>query len=477
MIIIILAVALILRLVLINQSLWLDEAINVNNAATLSFHDLLLNYSLADFHPPLYHAILKIWILFAGQSEIAVRIPSVIFGVATVYVTYLLAKKLYEEKTALIAATLMATAPLAIYYSQEARMYAAAAAAASLSVYFFISILKSDKLQNWIGFIASTTIMLYLDYLPYLLLPAYFVYLFTNDRLVKKHTLHAFLPAAIIIAFFLTPWLVLFPQQIQNGLSAAAISPAWAQVVGSPQITTLAVTFVKFTIGRISHDNNLIYALMFSPAAAYIAFLFGMSHFRISRLRSFLWYFLFLTVILGFGLSFFVPVFSYFRFLFVLPAFYIIIASAINTINWPPLVRTLLGLFLIINLTSTYIYFSNPKFQREDWKGASSYVLANSNENSIALFESNFTMAPFDYYNQGQVQAEGGLDNFNPQTGEVRLKLEGQTKDKDKVFLFQYLSQITDPQGIIFKELSLQGFTNTQTKDFPGVGFLYQFEK
>lgn len=477
MIAVILTIALILRFVAVNQSLWLDEAINVNNAAALDFKSLILNYSLSDFHPPLYHAILKAWILFAGTAEIAVRTPSIIFGVATVYITYLIGKRLFEEKTALIAATLIATSPLAIYYSQEARMYSLAALAASASVYYFLTLLKKDSLATWIGFITSTVLMLYIDYLPYLLIPVYILYLFINKKTISKDTLKTFIPAFIIIFISLLPWLVILPQQAQIGLSAAAASPAWAQVVGSPDLKNLAITFVKFTIGRISHDNNLTYAFLFAPVAVFVSFLFIFSLMRISRYRSFLWYWLMATIVLAYIISFYVPIFAYFRFLFVLPAFYLIIASAINTINWPPLTRTFLVAFLAINLICSYIYFTSPKFHRENWKEATAYVQEGSTPETIVLFESNYTIAPFDYYNYGQVEAGGGLDSFSPDPQKVKERLKVLTSGKNKVFLFQYLSQITDPQGLIFKELSLLGFVNTSTKDFSGVGFIYEFKK
>jgi 4-amino-4-deoxy-L-arabinose transferase-like glycosyltransferase len=477
MVLIILAISIALRIVRLDQSLWLDEGINVNNAFALDFKSLVLNYSLSDFHPPLYHVVLKLWTMLAGNSEVAVRVPSVVFGVATVYVTYLIAKKLFEEKTALVASTLIATSPLAIYYSQEARMYSLAALAAALSVYFFISLLKKDKLVLWTGFISSTVLMLYSDYLPYFLIPVYIIYLFLNRKKIPPFTQKAFLPAFLIIFFFLGPWLILFPKQAQIGLSAAAASPAWAQVVGSPNLQNLALTFVKFTIGRISHDNNVTYVLFFAPVAAFISFLFAFSLFRLSVQRSFLYYWLFLTIFLAFIVSFFIPVFAYFRFVFVLPAFYIITASAINTLNWTPLVRLLLAAFLAVNIASTLIYFSNPKFQRENWKDATEYVVANSDHRTITLFESNYTVGPFDYYNKDRVVAKGGLDSFNPDPQKVKERVKELTQDKDRVFLFQYLSQITDTQGLIFKELSLLGFVNRSTKDFSGVGFVYEFTR
>src|SRR3989344_4421449 len=364
MIAVILIVALILRLIAINQSLWLDEGINVNVAKALSFKSLIFNYSLSDFHPPLFHVILRGWILLFGSAETIVRLLSVVLGVATVYVTYLIAKKLFENKTALIAATLLATSPLHIYYSQEARMYMLAAFFASLSVYFFVSLLKKDIIWYWIGFVITTSLMLYSDYLPYLLIPVYILYLFVFRKKILLPTLKTFIPAFIFIFLTVIPWFIIFPKQLNTGLSAAAASPAWAQVVGSPQLKNLLLVFVKFTIGKISIDNNFVYAMTFVPIAIYVSGLFLLSLFRLSYFRLFLWFWLLLPIAGSFVLSFFVPIFAYFRFIFALGAFYIILSSAINTINWIPLVRFLLAVILSINLISSAIYFTTPKFQR-----------------------------------------------------------------------------------------------------------------
>src|SRR3990170_3226782 len=246
MIALILIAGLILRLFKLDQSLWLDEAINVTFVKNLNLHSLIFDYSVGDFHPPLYHIMMRGWVLLFGTSEIAVRLPSVILGLATVYIVYLIAKKLFDNKTALISATLLATSPLHIYYSQEARMYMLAAFLASLSVYFFISLFKKDNIWYWTGFIVSTALMLYSDYLPYLLIPAYIIYLLLVRKKIEASTVKAFIPSFIIIALLTAPWLYLFPKQLNIGLSAAAASPAWAQVVGSPQAKNLLLVFVKF---------------------------------------------------------------------------------------------------------------------------------------------------------------------------------------------------------------------------------------
>ena len=473
----ILAAGLILRLLGLDQSLWLDEAINVNVAGSLDFIPLITQYSLGDFHPPLYHVILRSWILLFGSSEIVVRIPSVIFAIGSIFTAYLITKNLFDKKTALIAATLVATAPLHIYYSQEARMYMLAAFLAGLSVYFFLALLEKDKLINWIGFILATSLMLYSDYLPYLLLPVYLIFLYIYRRKVKRSTLKSFLPAFIIIFLTITPWLILLPQQLSGGLQTAQNSPAWARVVGAPQVSSLILTFVKFTIGRISIDNNLIYAILFSPIALFVTVLFIISTFRLSHHRTFLWYWFFAPIFMSFAIAFFVPIYAYFRLLFVLPAFYIIWAAAITTINWSKLIRILLLIALIINIGATVIYLENPKFQRENWKEAYLYVESHLKPKSVVLFEADYPAAPFDYYNSKQIEAYGALSNFHAREDEVEKKVKLYTTGKVQVFLFQYLTGITDPEGLVFRELSNQGYRNVQTKDFNGVGFLYEFEK
>lgn len=477
MIILILLVGTLLRLVNLNQSLWLDEAINAVFVRSLDLKSLIFNYSLSDFHPPLYHVFMKGWVTLFGSSEIALRMPSVILGVASIYVIYKIGKKLFDEKTALVAATLLATAPLHIYYSQEARMYMLASFLTAVSVYFFIAVLKEDKLKNWVGFIISTSLLLYSDYLPYLMIPVYLLYIFLNKKSIRKPTLRSFVPAFLLIALIILPWFFVFPKQLATGLSAATLSPAWAQVVGTPHINTLLVTFVKFTIGRISNDNKTLYALMFAPIGIFVSILFIVSTFRMSKIRSFLYFWFFIPIILAFSVAFIVPIFTYFRLIFVLGAFYLIWASAINTVNWTLPTRVLLIIALTINLGSTVIYLMNPKFQRENWKEASAYVHGHADKNSIVFFESTYTLAPFDYYNNGAVEEKGALDSFNPSQEKVKQNVALYTKGKNKVFLFQYLSPITDPQGLLFEELTRAGFTNTKTQDINGVGFIYEFVK
>src|SRR3990172_3840529 len=94
----ILVLALALRLSGLGQSFWLDEAAQVIESARPLSEQL---YIPADFWPPLYHVLLHFW-MYGGRSEAWLRLLSVSFSVATVYLTYKIAQKLAGEKVALL---------------------------------------------------------------------------------------------------------------------------------------------------------------------------------------------------------------------------------------------------------------------------------------------------------------------------------------------------------------------------------------
>lgn len=477
MIIVILFIGLVLRLINLNQSFWLDEAISVKFASELGPLELIQKFSLGDFHPPLYYLTLHYWLKIFPVLEISTRFPSVIFGTATIYIVYLISRKLYENKTAQTAAILMATTPLHIYYSQEARMYAMAAFLASVSFYFFVSIIKKDNILNWTGFILATVLMLYTDYLPYLILPVYLTYILIFRKKISKSTLVAFFPAALIILTLISPWIFTFLKQLQSGIASKETFVLWQAVLGESTLKNIMLLFIKFSIGRISTDNNLIYITLTLALFAISTLVALLAILRITYQRFALFIWFILPAMLAFVISFFIPLFSYFRFLFILPAYQIILASGINVINLPKVNKLLLAIFLTINFISFSVYFLNPKFHREDWKNATGDVVSSAVLDSVVLFEAPFVLPPFEIYSKNAVPAYGAIDQFTPNTGKVADLVSQYTSTKNQVFLFQYLSQLSDPNGLVIQELSKLGFQNIKTTNYNGVGFVYEFKK
>jgi len=115
----ILGISIVLRLSgIADESLWQDEAFSVYYA-----QDITTAITLPENTPPLYLTLLSFWMNIGGTSEFSARFPSVLFGVLSVYLTFLLAHNIWDNKKGLLAAALIAVSPYHVALSQEARSY------------------------------------------------------------------------------------------------------------------------------------------------------------------------------------------------------------------------------------------------------------------------------------------------------------------------------------------------------------------
>lgn len=106
-----------------HQGFWFDEA----NTALLVHYSpgrMLGLLPQSESTPPLYYCLAWVWARVFGFGEVGLRSLSAVAGVVTVPVAFGAAAKLISRRAGLIAAALVATSALLIWYSQEARSYA-----------------------------------------------------------------------------------------------------------------------------------------------------------------------------------------------------------------------------------------------------------------------------------------------------------------------------------------------------------------
>lgn len=129
-----LVLALLLRLYRLDyQSLWYDEVLTFL-ASSISPADLW-SRPFDPNVPPLYYGVIHA-LLPLGRSELLLRLPSVLFGVLTVPLLYSVARDWLGAWPARVAALLAAVSPLHVWYSQEARPYALLLALGLLTLFF-----------------------------------------------------------------------------------------------------------------------------------------------------------------------------------------------------------------------------------------------------------------------------------------------------------------------------------------------------
>lgn len=151
-IILIIITALILRVIFINKpdGLWNDEYISWMIAAT-PFQNGFWQGVKSQCHMPFYYLYLKFFMTFFGQNDIVLRLTSVLAGVLSVPVMYLLGQE-KDKQTGLFCAGFTAISSFLIYYSQEVRFYSVLFLFSALALLYTIKTIKSPCKKNFILF-------------------------------------------------------------------------------------------------------------------------------------------------------------------------------------------------------------------------------------------------------------------------------------------------------------------------------------
>ena len=136
MIYVILVLGLMLRLVGLDQSLWLDEAISVKAVRDFGVGGIINEFARGDFHPPLYYLLVHGFMQIFGESE-WIRLLSTVFFILTLIPVYYLAKKLINKTAAWVSTVLVAFSPILFIYAFEARSYALLTLISVLTTLFF----------------------------------------------------------------------------------------------------------------------------------------------------------------------------------------------------------------------------------------------------------------------------------------------------------------------------------------------------
>jgi len=152
-----------LRLVALgHKSFWLDEIASVTIARRPSpvfwhflWHD--------EGNMALYYVLLKPW-LHLGYGEATVRLLSVVPGVLSLPLMYVLGKRLFGREAGVLATALLAVNACAIAVSQEARAYSFVVLAVLLSTYLFVRCMEGPSYRGAIAYALVAGVTCYFHY-------------------------------------------------------------------------------------------------------------------------------------------------------------------------------------------------------------------------------------------------------------------------------------------------------------------------
>lgn len=136
------------------QPLWYDEQVTRATAA-LPWEGIW--NAARDTEAPhlVYYALLKPWLAVAGDSDWALRLPSVLFGALAAGVTALVGRELFSRWAGLAAGLALAGGSYFVSWEQQARGYTLAVLLACIATLAFVRASDSGRGVWWAAWAAS----------------------------------------------------------------------------------------------------------------------------------------------------------------------------------------------------------------------------------------------------------------------------------------------------------------------------------
>lgn len=413
----ILLISLFLRIYNLNKhDFWYDEATSLITAKNIA-PQTLMDYGKIFTEPPLFCFLLKLWIILS-KNESLFRLFPLIFGLLSVVPIYFVGKALFNKKVGLISAFLLTISPFHIYYSQELKGYTLITFLSLLSVYFLIRILKENKLWSWMWFIVFTVLCLYTHNMSLLLLLAENVYFLSFYKRHKKISLKWLISQSTILILYV-PWLVTIIYQIVK--IKIPFTFFW---VPKPSLQIIIHTFNIFNLGYNATGRLYTYgSLVFFPL-----FLWGFYKGIKEKINIYLllcW--LFIPLIAAILISMMLKhgsIYLYRTFIYISPAYYIVIANGLNNIKNYKFSSLTFSLIIILSIVALKNYYQNvlplpvipyhPSiFIKKDYSSASDYIKKEFQKGDIVAHTSRSTVAPFMYYHNNELKEKWAVSPDN----------------------------------------------------------------
>jgi mannosyltransferase len=376
---------------LARRDFWVDEALSVI-MAQLPWRDFWRALWNFQANMAFYYLLLRGW-LQLGDSEIAVRGFSVLCGVAVIPATYLLGKRLFSERAALLSAAFSAINIFQVRYSQEARGYSLAMLLAVMSTYFFLRAIEAPgQRRYWLGYVLVSVLGVYTHLFIYLVVGAHWLSLgYARLRLIPLRTV---LWAAALFILLTMP------------MNAFMLLKNQGQVSWVPRPTMqLVLNFADLFTGNGGITLFVGYAALCLVAVCWphISERNRSSGFDERwRVRFVAWWLVF-PIALTLLVSFFKPVF-YDRFMAICaPALALLAGKGMATLDQLfPHLRGLVPvsflLFFGLSALDMHRYNQSPASQGDSWRLATRYVLAGQQPgDAVFLYRASGNWA-FTYY-------------------------------------------------------------------------------
>lgn len=449
-----------------SQGLWGDEAFTT---FVIGQPWLRVLAPGLDTHPPFYYALLKGWAMLVAPplgempNVFALRFLSVAASLPMIPLAYLAATWLFGRGAGMLAAWLMATAPVQVYYAQELRMYALAAMLSLASLALLITLLQGRATGRWVvGYALVTLAGLYTHYGVFFVLPAQFLATLSLALSRRRRGAPDWSP--------LTPWLwtmafvalAYAPWVIGQASSLVGHARTVGRSLGLAELADITWR------GLVSYTAGLTLPNLAPLAVVVGAALAGLGLVALARQRA-AWEAVLLgaaiasPLLVGWLANALMPFFHE-RFV-LMGAAPLVIAAGIGVAGLLGRRRALAGLalgaLLALNVLSLRHWYSDPQFIKSDYGPVILGLMTQVGARDVVLLNNSEQQALFDFYVPRR--APGSvvtLSNDDVLTGATTERaLAAATQDRDRAWLVSFGDPaVYDPERDAEAWLARQGF-------------------
>ena len=455
------------------QSLWYDEAFSVY----LAHFDLatITARTAADIQPPLYYYLLNLWIALAGDSEFALRFLSLFFGVLTIPLLYVTARRLFNQTAALIAALLATLSPLYIWYSQEARMYTLITFLLLLSSFALLRALDESRHETrwWIAFACANIAAVYTHYFAFVVIVFQLLFVLVSSFRVSGLRLNLKLGTwqplalsfiAILVSFL--PWMPFviarFGQDASYWRGALKLDEALRHIL------------INFTVGE-SVLENIALPIALGWLLALLIGLIALSVNRKSEISNQKSAIIFCTLYLVVPLALLLLLFSRnpkfnSRYLMIAsPAFLLLLAVGLANVSriTQYAIRNTLYFLLFAFLLSTSAYadynaYFDPAFTKASFRDVARYIEKHNAPDEAIILTSGHMFPAFNYYYHGaaptiRLPDEPTLNAERVLGYDTARVLNETMASKRGAWVVLWQDEVVDPNGFVPMLLSSRG--------------------
>jgi 4-amino-4-deoxy-L-arabinose transferase-like glycosyltransferase len=394
------------------QSLWIDE-IQAFDFINKSLRRALAYIISPEQNGPLYYFLLWCWYHVVGTTDFALRYFSALCSVLTVALIWQIARLWFDRRVAGWSGLLFAVSPFAIWYAQEAKMYALHMVLASMATLFLVQAHRRNRWPAWLGYAVSLELLAYSHFFGAFAIAAQGLVTVVISLLdmagFKSGARRARARGAggwpVLRSYLLTMALVALPYLPVLRFAMRILPDFTLQDISKGHVTPVHMVMElasEYTL-RVSRLYVARLPLLLAALGGFLLLGLAAAWRRGWRRGVWLGGLLLLPILIFYPVSLLVPVFSPKYLSATFPFLVITLAMALDALRrlWRPLVWA--GLAVMVG-TAGWAHvrsLTDPAFQRSDWRATAWYLEAHAGPDDAIVVFAHYIALPMRRYYDG----------------------------------------------------------------------------